>query len=825
MEMKADIAGKQPKDTMFEKIYIQRHDNVSILFADICGFTVLSSQCNADELVRLLNELFGRFDRLCEENNCLRIKLLGDCYYCVSGLPDFRPDHAQNCVEMGLDMIEAIKLVRDVTGVEGLDMRVGIHSGRVHCGVLGKSKWQYDVWSNDVTVGSNMEQSGTPGRIHISDATLSCIGTDYEVEPSEGGTNNPYLRQNNVKTYFITSGSRRTTAIRRDLSQRRTGSRNKSSFKNRNRDGNAEGRDTGAAVRNKLGLSELSEKEVVKDPQEDILEYLSRAIDARSIERLRAEHCNGKLLTFRNLESEKKFSATRDAMFGFYVLSAFILGIVIIIAQVILSSTSMSNLHALMLLGSIILLFLLLLPPALEKWHYLPKGLRRVVSVFSRRRSAGQAVALIMTVITTFLALAYVFVGGWPAHHAEASCLNWTSAAELTSSTEAPKLFQSQMFTVISDREPLADSPKYPSRDACNAVYQGEKPTFVLLSVLAAMLSCSVFSLLNTIMKVVITSGITSITVIVIFFTHFLGELDYRDTVADYCLNSCLGNFVATKWSIFGVLLLFVVLISAHGYQIESMLRLDFLWKMQANDEKDEMEKLQAYNKTLVLNILPAHVADHFLQIDRKNEDLYAELCDNACIMFAKITNFSEFYVELEANKEGVECLRLLNEILVDFDKLLAEPRFDTVEKIKTIGECYMAASGLTKGTSDHHRFRHVAQLADYAMAIRDQLESVNEHSFNSFTLRIGLSMGPVVAGVIGAKKPQYDIWGNSVNISSRMESTGEPNKIQVTEDVYRTLEPLGYSFECRGPINVKGKGLMTTYFLTGKNQSHDWQK
>lgn len=70
----------------------------SILFADICGFTVLSSQCNADELVRLLNELFGRFDRLCEENNCLRIKLLGDCYYCVSGLPDFRPDHAQNCV-------------------------------------------------------------------------------------------------------------------------------------------------------------------------------------------------------------------------------------------------------------------------------------------------------------------------------------------------------------------------------------------------------------------------------------------------------------------------------------------------------------------------------------------------------------------------------------------------------------------------------------------------------------------------------------------------------------------------------------------------------
>ena len=82
--------------------------NYSILFADICGFTALSSQCTAQELVQLLNELFARFDRLAAENHCLRIKILGDCYYCVSGLPDVRSDHAHCCVEMGMDMIEAI---------------------------------------------------------------------------------------------------------------------------------------------------------------------------------------------------------------------------------------------------------------------------------------------------------------------------------------------------------------------------------------------------------------------------------------------------------------------------------------------------------------------------------------------------------------------------------------------------------------------------------------------------------------------------------------------------------------------------------------------
>lgn len=88
------------------------------------------------------------------------------------------------------------------------------------------------------------------------------------------------------------------------------------------------------------------------------------------------------------------------------------------------------------------------------------------------------------------------------------------------------------------------------------------------------------------------------------------------------------------------------------------------------------MEHLQAYNRKLLENILPVHVAEHFLSRDKNIEDLYHEQCESACIMFASIPNFSEFYVELEANNEGVECLRLLNEIIADFDELLSEKRF-----------------------------------------------------------------------------------------------------------------------------------------------------
>lgn len=100
------VGGQQ---TRFHELHVQRHNNVSILYADIVNFTPLSEQLTASDLVKTLNELFGRFDQIAKENQCLRIKILGDCYYCVSGLPVSRPQHAANCVKMGLAMIDAIR--------------------------------------------------------------------------------------------------------------------------------------------------------------------------------------------------------------------------------------------------------------------------------------------------------------------------------------------------------------------------------------------------------------------------------------------------------------------------------------------------------------------------------------------------------------------------------------------------------------------------------------------------------------------------------------------------------------------------------------------
>uniref|UniRef100_A0A8B9RDL4 adenylate cyclase n=1 Tax=Astyanax mexicanus TaxID=7994 RepID=A0A8B9RDL4_ASTMX len=228
---------------------------------------------------------------------------------------------------------------------------------------------------------------------------------------------------------------------------------------------------------------------------------------------------------------------------------------------------------------------------------------------------------------------------------------------------------------------------------------------------------------------------------------------------------------------------------------------------------------------------LTTRLWDRYLGFACHDCELYSQSYDEIGVMFASIPNFSDFYTEEGINNGGIECLRILNEIISDFDSLLDRTQFLCITKIKTIGSTYMAASGVTpesntNGYSDRkeedqcflERWQHLADLADFALAMKVTLNNLNKQSFNSFMLRIGLNMGGVLAGVIGARKPHYDIWGNTVNVASRMESTGVMGNIQVVEDCYKILREYGFRFVRRGPIFVKGKGELLTYFMKGKD-------
>ena len=196
----------------------------------------------------------------------------------------------------------------------------------------------------------------------------------------------------------------------------------------------------------------------------------------------------------------------------------------------------------------------------------------------------------------------------------------------------------------------------------------------------------------------------------------------------------------------------------------------------------------------LLLNILPAPIAERL----QAEPGVIADSFDEVTVLFADVVGFTPMSSRVPAE----ETVRLLNEVFTTFDALADQ---HGVEKIKTIGDAYMAVGGLPDPRPDH-----AEAMADFALAMRDAAFDLG------VTMRIGISTGPAVAGVIGTHKFAYDLWGDTVNTASRMESHGVPGEIQVSEATYEKLES-DYVLVERGPQAVKGKGTLPTWLLKGK--------
>ncbi|XP_076998087.1 adenylate cyclase type 9 isoform X2 [Tamandua tetradactyla] len=843
----------------FRPFKMQQIEEVSILFADIVGFTKMSANKSAHALVGLLNDLFGRFDRLCEETKCEKISTLGDCYYCVAGCPEPRADHTYCCIEMGLGMIRAIEQFCQEKK-EMVNMRVGVHTGTVLCGILGMRRFKFDVWSNDVNLANLMEQLGVAGKVHISEATAKYLDDRYEMEDGRVmerlGQSVVAEQLKGLKTYLI-SGQRATAppcscANAGDGSRAPTGHRFQgtaspagasdpddhktcpscgTTFAPKPETGaeggaiqngcqdehkNSTKASGGPNTKTQNGLLSPPQEEKLTNSQTSLCEILQEkgrwagvSLDQSALLPLRFKNIREKT-DAHFVEVIKEDSLMKDYFFK-PPINQFSLNFldqelerayrtsyqeeVIKNAPVkTFASATFSSLLDVLLSATV---FLTLSAACFLKAEAAPPS-PVALAVFGA--------ALLLELLSLVVSIRMVFfledvmactkhllewIAGWLPRHLVGAVLVSLPALAVYSHT-TPELEMDMQFAAF----------------VCSAI---------LVSVVQYCNFCQLSSWMRSSLATTVGAGSLLLLYVSlcpdssVIISHLDAEKNFSSGRSP-CNNSLLdqGRRPASLLGPEVVLALFLLLALVWflNREFEVSYRLHYHGDVEAGLHRAKIQSMRDQADWLLRNIIPHHVAEQL-----KVSQTYSKNHDSGGVIFASIVNFSEFY---EENYEGgKECYRVLNELIGDFDELLSKPDYSSVEKIKTIGATYMAASGLNTAQcrDGGHPQEHLQTLFEFAREMMRVVDDFNNNMlwFN-FKLRVGFNHGPLTAGVIGTTKLLYDIWGDTVNIASRMDTTGVECRIQVSEESFRVLSKMGYDFDYRGTVNVKGKGQMKTY-------------
>uniref|UniRef100_A0A3Q1KGR2 adenylate cyclase n=1 Tax=Anabas testudineus TaxID=64144 RepID=A0A3Q1KGR2_ANATE len=869
---------------IFRPFNMKRMEPVSILFADIVGFTKMSANKSAHALVGLLNNLFGRFDRLCELTGCEKISTLGDCYYCVAGCPEPRPDHAYCCVEMGLGMIQAIEQFCQEKR-EMVNMRVGVHTGTVLCGILGMKRFKFDVWSNDVNLANLMEQLGVAGKVHLSQATANFLDERYQHEDGQVneriGPSVVADQLKGMKTYLISArkvephshcsctqlglsgpehaepqypmprvhtpdGAPSTCTMVTDRAKspcqcsvvlipgedqvQEEGAVHNGCHddhkNNSNKDSsNLKCSPVVSAGRSPKALNGLlsPQLEALNNSQTSLCEMLQEkekktwsggvmGVDHSALIPLRSKNfrersdahfvdvikedslmkdyfykppLNKLSLTFleKSLESAYRISyqeevETRAAVQTF-------------------ASPTFSSFLDMLLCCSVFL--------ALS----LACFLRPLVT-----QQSLSTPALILTSVAAFLETLALMFTIRMAFYLD-SALNCTQVLMKTISGWIPRHC---IGTVLVSLPVVAVF----SHVTCDMHLSIQFTMFICCAVIIAIIQYCNFCQLSYWMRSVLAT-LVGLALLALLFSSPCrpdgqnisnSSIIMSDNPVDPDPQPNSQDMLGPEVCVAFFLLLLLVWFLNREFEVSY--RLHYHGNVEADQHRIKIQNMRDQADWLLRNIIPIHVAEQL-----KVTQSYSKNHDNVGVIFASIVNFSEFYEE--SYEGGKECYRVLNELIGDFDELLRKPSFTNIEKIKTIGATYMAAAGLNaqQCADAAHPHAHLRALFEFSLEMMRVVDDFNKNMLGfGFKLRIGFNHGPLTAGVIGTTKLLYDIWGDTVNIASRMDTTGVECRVQVSEESYCVLSGMDYEFDYRGTVNVKGKGQMKTFLYPKSSDS-----
>ncbi|KAH8276434.1 hypothetical protein KR018_011764, partial [Drosophila ironensis] len=783
---------------------IQMHPDVSILYADVVNYTHLTTTLPVEQLVQVLHDLYGRFDIAAKHFKVQRIKFLGDCYYCVAGMQEINPDNAKSAVDLGIAMIANIKEVREERNLD-IDMRIGVHSGQLYAGVIGIEKIQLDIWGKDVEIANRLESTGQAGYVHVSSKTLNNLDlNEYTVKPGpEKAQRDPVLQELNMKTYLITGVAPRESVRASELI---------SDFDIQLRPTLTE--DTSIIIDNPTLSMQLKEK--LRKAQVAGIDF--RCCRTEKLKRPETE-TNDVIWflylfpEFRDKNLSYEYSYRPDYLLKYSVSMSWLIGLILMFCQ---AAAIRSGCVVCIYLD--VLVFFLLSIIAIIMWYkkfcyWYFKNTRGGYNSISctifklvdhLQRNSSSRIALYLGILIIYAVLMAMIAVNCDLNLFEIDFIfNNIYEYEIT----AHICFRPWAFTNTM------------------ALMIGMTFTFAHIS----------FNLKT------LLAFIEVVAYIIVVFNEYTFLFHHSATTF---------SFMPAEYAhTFRVLLTFI-LFYAKDRQQEFNSKSNFKMNMDLKEKKKAAEDMNHTIIILLTNILPSHVVELYISNVAKHE-LYYENYEMVSVMFAMLMNF----------KMDLPSLRVLNDLISEFDKLIYIYReYYVVEKIKVVGCTYMAACGLDfslaslniKKSSLFQEGGHTAYdnkkltfwretqmknfdsyisadedqtvlvMTTFALDLMRTLRACNEaysvrpfdRALSTGSIAIGISSGPIMAGVVGASHPHYDIWGNAVNMASRMETTGLEGHIQVTKESAKILQDFGIGCTYRGMTYVKGVGAIPTYFV-----------